>query len=1031
MLFNTMNRLLFFLIFFIPSLAFGQLKPHLEGKKEKTGATDFSAISINPNAQSILSKRLKLSSEVLSPSNQLIQYPERIETSQFENNRKSTISLRPVFDKEDVPLHLNRNTISGEEIAEFLSTSLLSKSSSSLDFKEKMISQDLESYLLTQEIEGIPIYGAEIKARIGDKISYNGHISTLPIRNSTSLLSEEFLKSHVITYFPEKFKGTKSVDIESSEIWFGHDHQLKRAVHYTVYFGNHSRYEYFVDKENGDLLRSFESVCKLHPWHEDEIADAACKNESEHVVADLLEGSAASGRDLFGVVRQFNTWSDGQVFWLLDKDQPMYNASASTLPYEPSGVILTLSMLNQNGQYDGEGPYGVVSTTNSWNDPYAVSAHYNATEAYKFFKDRYGRNSIDNNGMNVISIINQRDEEGVNMDNAYWNGRMMFYGNGKDLFIAPLAKSLDVAGHEITHGVVQSTANLEYYGEPGALNESFADIFGVVIEGKNWTLGEDVLDRSVIRTGALRDMSDPNNGGSSLSDVGYQPKLYRNRYTGDQDNGGVHINSGIPNYVFYLFATEIGINKATDIYYNVLSNYLTKSSDFAILRKSVVDETLRIYGNNSSEHKAAISAFDAVGIGSTGTTNPENPSYDPNQGADIILATKSGNSSTTIYNTSGETITTGADLIPEPIYRKPSVSDDGSVILYLDQNKKPKFVTIDWQAGSFTDPEFLLEDDDNLWRNAAISKDGSKLALLHDFYTDQILVYDFYSEQTEQFTVYNPTYAESITQKVEEADAIEWDHTGGYLIFDALNSTSSSSIFDQSTSFWDIGFIHVWSHTNNNFANGSVQKLFRNLPENSSVGNPTFSKNHPSIIAFDFVDDESGETAVYTMDLETSNLGVVFTSDRVGYPSYANDDRGIIFNARDQQDDPVIGYAPLESDFITLADSPTGLIGDVYWGAWFSNGSRDLPTSAQTNIASTLSLSPNPVDNVLTIQGLPDESGLEIVITGVTGQVIYSRKLSSKNKKNLIVQTNSWSSGLYTVQVISSKGVMVEKIVKL
>lgn len=93
------------------------------------------------------------------------------------------------------------------------------------------------------------------------------------------------------------------------------------------------------------------------------------------------------------------------------------------------------------------------------------------------------------------------------MGNAFWNGQAMFYGNGDNAF-QPLAKGLDVAGHEMTHGVVEGTANLEYQGKSGALNQSFADIFGVMIDRDDWKIGEDVVKTSAFPSGALRSMGD-------------------------------------------------------------------------------------------------------------------------------------------------------------------------------------------------------------------------------------------------------------------------------------------------------------------------------------------------------------------------------------------------------------------------------------------------------------------------------------------------------------------------------------------
>jgi bacillolysin len=143
-------------------------------------------------------------------------------------------------------------------------------------------------------------------------------------------------------------------------------------------------------------------------------------------------------------------------------------------------------------------------------------------------------------------LINVADEDGSSMGNAFWNGQAMFYGNGDGAF-QPLARGLDVAGHEMTHGVVQSTANLDYEGESGALNESFADVFGSMIDRDDWKIGEDVVKTSAFPSGALRSLEDPHNGASTNNfNAGWQPRHYDERYKGTEDNGGVHINSGIP-----------------------------------------------------------------------------------------------------------------------------------------------------------------------------------------------------------------------------------------------------------------------------------------------------------------------------------------------------------------------------------------------------------------------------------------------------------------------------------------------------
>ena len=152
----------------------------------------------------------------------------------------------------------------------------------------------------------------------------------------------------------------------------------------------------------------------------------------------------------------------------------------------------------------------------------AVSARNNASICYDYYRTTFNRNSLNNKGGNIVSVINITDEDGKGMDNAYWNGEYMGYGNGGQAF-KPLAIALDIAGHEMTHGVIENTARLEYRNQSGALNESFADIFGALIDRYDWTLGEDVVKSSVFPSGALRSLENPNQGGPR--DPGYQVKI--------------------------------------------------------------------------------------------------------------------------------------------------------------------------------------------------------------------------------------------------------------------------------------------------------------------------------------------------------------------------------------------------------------------------------------------------------------------------------------------------------------------------
>lgn len=167
----------------------------------------------------------------------------------------------------------------------------------------------------------------------------------------------------------------------------------------------------------------------------------------------------------------------------------------------------------------------------------------------------------------------------------------------------------------MTHGVVEYEANLAYQNQSGALNESFADVFGTLIEYEyqkdkaDWLCGEDVWTPNV-QGDALRSLSDP-----TRFDQPDHMNNYKNLPNTEQgDWGGVHINSGIPNKAAYLVAQKIGTDKTGEIYYRALTSYLTSSATFKDARMALIQSAEDIYGVRSSEYNAVVSAFDAVGI---------------------------------------------------------------------------------------------------------------------------------------------------------------------------------------------------------------------------------------------------------------------------------------------------------------------------------------------------------------------------------------------------------------------------------
>ena len=254
-------------------------------------------------------------------------------------------------------------------------------------------------------------------------------------------------------------------------------------------------------------------------------------------------------------------------------------------------------------------------------DPAVNEAYTYSGTTYDFYKRVLNRNSLDDNGMTLISSVHF----GRDYDNAFWNGEQMVYGDGDGEIFIRFTRSLDVVGHELTHGVVTHTANLEYQDESGALNEHFADVFGSLVKQwrkrqtaakADWLIGPDIMGPGVTAK-ALRTFKDePAYQDDPLLGTDPQPKHLADKYKGSADNGGVHINSGIPNHAFYLVATSLGgraWERAGKVWYESL-RALSADSDFAAMVGTTVEKAGALFGAGGTVEKAVQAAWKTVGF---------------------------------------------------------------------------------------------------------------------------------------------------------------------------------------------------------------------------------------------------------------------------------------------------------------------------------------------------------------------------------------------------------------------------------
>jgi hypothetical protein len=263
----------------------------------------------------------------------------------------------------------------------------------------------------------------------------------------------------------------------------------------------------------------------------------------------------------------------------------------------------------------------------STGDPATDEAYDGLGQTWSLYYDVYGRDSIDGAGLPLLASVHYGDR----YDNAFWDGEQMVFGDGDGVTFNRFTIAVDVMGHELTHGVTQLTAGLEYHDQPGALNESVSDVFGSLVKQRSlgqdaasadWLIGQGLFTQAV-HGAALRSMKAP---GTAYDDpvLGKdpQPATMADYVHTTGDNGGVHINSGIPNHAFYLAATAIGGNAwegAGRIWFDTLTGgAVSAQADFAAFAAVTHDAAGARFGPGSAQQLAIRNAWQEVGVSVTG-----------------------------------------------------------------------------------------------------------------------------------------------------------------------------------------------------------------------------------------------------------------------------------------------------------------------------------------------------------------------------------------------------------------------------
>ena len=799
---------------------------------------------------------------------------------------KSINSSKKDF-KNNIDQFLNQN-----------SKDLAIENKNNISFKIKNSNVDKSGKLhvkYEQKIDEIEVFGSDLVFHLDNNFKVEKLTGFYSISNNSKkdikIDSSNALKI-ILKYFKVKREKVSAIaksfgeDIKPKLVWYEKENKLYLSWYFDFHSSIIDSWDIFIDTESGEMIDLIHGTCEFN-------------NNSP-------QNSEATGYDLLGNFQTFNTFKIGDQYSLIDASKSMYKPNNTSRINDLEGVIITTKLISNT-------IYVQNDFDNHWEDSTLVSAHNNTSIVYDYFYNTFNYESLNGVGVN-LNVVTNVLRDGEEMDNAYWNGWGMFYGNGNKFFNKSLAASLDVVAHEYTHGIIEYSANLEYRGESGAINESIADIFGTLIDRDDWLMGEDI-----ITNGFLRSLENPK--------LNNQPDHYNDFFETENDNGGVHTNSGIPNKVYYLIANTIGKDKAEQLYWHALQYYLNRFSDFSELRIAISESASDIFGNLSQEKSIVDSSFDDVGIFESKDDIPEKFEI---KGSDYLLGYNvNQNNNTTFYITdkNGENLRVISESLTNS---KPSVSGDGKLIVFVTDENELRGINI--SGDSFS--EYSLSNS-KIWRSVAISKDKSKIALTTEERENNIQVYDFNSSKWKSFELYTPTTGSDVKSfEVQYADALEWDNKSEYLIFDELNLIKNSEGSD--LTYWDIASMKVWNSKNNNFDEGLIFKLYSTLPPNVSIGYPAFSKTSNNYIAFDWIAENQSYLVLY--DLVNNKINSLQTNSW-SVPSFSSDDKKLIFSS--YKDSSQIKNVSIDLKNIEFLSEPTKLIDNSYWGVWFNIGLRD------------------------------------------------------------------------------------------
>ena len=730
----------------------------------------------------------------------------------------------------------------------------------------RVISQETDAFGMThvrfqQVYQGLDVWARNLTAHFsseGALQSLGGRWIRTPstIQPSTASVSAEEAQTAVQTRFSAK----QPPDSQYTRLVVYADRLAHPWLAWKVraILSDHEAYDVFIDATNGEYIHQVSLVYEDGP-------------------------AVGTGTDLDSQSRTINCYLIGSNYYMINTTKPMFNLAQSSFPDDPKGAI---EIWDKRGLTDNYWYYVKTTNVNNWTVPATVSASYYISKVYDYYMAMHNRNSIDGVGGTINAVVNHPLPE-ANGNNAYWNSaaQAMTFGTGDGAEFRNLAAALDVTGHEMTHGVIDAEAGLVYEFQSGAMNESFADIFGALTEfhvngaAGDWLMGEDVVTPGTLGD-ALRDMEDPSSA-FVCATCTQQPTRMSEYWnlTIEQDHGGVHVNSGIPNRAFYLAATAVGRNKADSIFYRALTQYLASYSEFIDLRVAVLQAAEDLYPGNSTIQSGLASAFDTVEIFDGTGGEPPDDLPDPTSGQWIVCKDEWSGRAYRL-DTAGAFIGFVSNAL---VMSKPSAPDSSDWVYFVDETNNMTMVN---RAGTI-ETQLGVEGTD--YNSVAISPDDNLLAFFIQG-DPTLYVWNFTTAEYQyQWDLYTPTNTEdSKIYDVLWPDVLEWSLDGSKVVFDCLcfSPREVDTLY-----YWDIRTIDV--------ATGIITRTMPSVTPGLQIGNPTFGRVHPDLLAFDYWRDDD-TVQVMAANLSENGFAVIsINGTSLGRPTFSPTDDKVLFEFDD------------------------------------------------------------------------------------------------------------------------------------